>query len=90
LAGYGVTTLACLPVTGARLASATQATAPHIDVLALPDLESAMQALHQHRHKFDAVILSPGAPSYNQFKNFEERGRRFTELAEAIFGGEIG
>jgi UDP-N-acetylmuramoylalanine--D-glutamate ligase len=86
LAGYGVTTLACLPVTGARLASATRAAAPHITVLAEPDLETAMHALHRHRHQFDALILSPGAPSYNQFKNFEERGRRFIELAQAIFG----
>lgn len=85
LAGYGVTTLACLPVTGARLAAAARAAAPHIAVLAEPDLETAMRALHQERHRFDAVILSPGAPSYNQFKNFEERGRRFVQLAGTIF-----
>jgi UDP-N-acetylmuramoylalanine--D-glutamate ligase len=86
LAGYGVTTLACLPVTGARLASATRAASPHITVLAEPDLEAAMHALYRHRHQFDALILSPGAPSYNQFKNFEQRGLRFVELAQAIFG----
>lgn len=88
LAGYGVTTLACLPVTGARLASATHAAAPQLTILSEPDLEAAMQALHQHRSTYDAVILSPGAPSYNQFKNFEERGRRFVELAQAIFAPE--
>ena len=86
LAGYGVTTLACLPVTGARLAAATRAAAPQIVVFAEPNLEAAMQILHTRRRDFDAVILSPGAPSYNQFKNFEERGRRFVELAQAIFG----
>jgi UDP-N-acetylmuramoylalanine--D-glutamate ligase len=86
LAGYGVTTLVCLPVTGARLATATRAAAPHIVVFAEPDLEAAMQILHTRRRDFDAVILSPGAPSYNQFKNFEERGLRFIELAQAIFG----
>jgi UDP-N-acetylmuramoylalanine--D-glutamate ligase len=86
LAGYGVTTLACLPVTGARLAAAAHAAAPHITVLAPPDLETAMRELHGKRHDFDAVILSPGAPSYNQFKNFEERGARFIALAQAIFG----
>ncbi|WP_316355775.1 UDP-N-acetylmuramoyl-L-alanine--D-glutamate ligase [Devosia sp.] len=86
LAGYGVTTLACLPVTGARLAAATRAAAPQIVVFAEANLEAAMQILHTRRRDFDAVILSPGAPSYNQFKNFEERGRRFVELAQAIFG----
>jgi UDP-N-acetylmuramoylalanine--D-glutamate ligase len=88
LPAYGVTTLACLPVTGARLAAAARAAAPDIVVLAAPDLEAAMHALHQQRRAFDAVILSPGAPSYNQFKNFEERGRRFVELAQAIFTPE--
>ncbi|HTO27707.1 MAG TPA: UDP-N-acetylmuramoyl-L-alanine--D-glutamate ligase, partial [Devosia sp.] len=86
LSGYGVTTLVCLPVTGARLAAATRAAAPHIVVFAEPNLEAAMQKLHARRRDFDAVILSPGAPSYNQFKNFEERGHRFIELAQAIFG----
>jgi UDP-N-acetylmuramoylalanine--D-glutamate ligase len=86
LAGYGVTTVACLPVTGMRLAAATRIAAPDINVLPALDLEAAMQALYQHRNDFDALILSPGAPSYNQFKNFEARGLRFVELAQAIFG----
>jgi UDP-N-acetylmuramoylalanine-D-glutamate ligase len=34
----------------------------------------AISALGQRRDRFDTIILSPGAPSYNQFKNFEERG----------------
>ena len=70
----------------ARVAAATRAAAPHITVLAEPDLEAAMQALVARRREFDAVVLSPGAPSYNQFKNFEERGLRFVSLAQALFG----
>jgi len=89
LAGYGVTTLACLPVTGERLASAVRLVAPQITVIEAPNLEAAMRALNQQRQAYDAVILSPGAPSYNQFKNFEERGRRFVELAQAIFTPEL-
>lgn len=85
LAGYGVTVLACLPVTGARLAAATSEAAPDIAVLEAPDLETAMKALLERRGLFDALLLSPGAPSYNQFKNFEERGSRFIALAEALF-----
>ncbi|WP_052726159.1 UDP-N-acetylmuramoyl-L-alanine--D-glutamate ligase [Devosia epidermidihirudinis] len=88
LEGYGVSTLVCLPVTGERLAAAAKATAPSIDTISAPDLEAAMHALHARRNSFNAVILSPGAPSYNQFKNFEERGRRFVALANTIFGQE--
>lgn len=86
LNGYGVTTLACLPVTGERLARATRTTAPDISVSDQPDLETAMHALRLQKHRFEVLILSPGAPSYNQFKNFEERGQRFVALAQTLFG----
>ncbi|RUT34943.1 UDP-N-acetylmuramoyl-L-alanine--D-glutamate ligase [Arsenicitalea aurantiaca] len=86
LAPHGVTTLVCLPVTGARLAEATRSAAPHIEVIAAADLEEGMLTLGTLKNRFDAVILSPGAPSYNQFKNFEERGTRFVALASQIFG----
>ncbi len=86
LAGAGVTTLVCLPVTGTRLAAASRVAAPALEVIEAPDLEHAMSALAERRGRFDTVILSPGAPSYNQFKNFEERGNRFIALARDRFG----
>jgi len=86
LAERGVTTLATLPVTGPRLAAATRAAAPDLHVLEAPDLETALRALTAERARFDTLILSPGAPSYNQFKNFEARGDRFVALCREIFG----
>lgn len=85
LAQSGVSILVCLPVTGDRLATATYAAAPEVEVLEAGNLEIAMGALANRRARFDTVILSPGAPSYNQFRNFEERGQRFVALAHSMF-----
>lgn len=89
----GVTILVCLPVTGDRLATATYAAAPDIEVLEAASLDAAMKALATRSARFDTVILSPGAPSYGQlesdgkvFKNFEERGAAFVAMAEKLFG----
>lgn len=80
-----VVMLCSLPVTGPRLAQAVRENAP-IPVAECSTLDEAMQALASAGHIFDTVILSPGAPSYNQFKNFEERGDRFKALARQYFG----
>ncbi len=85
LTSRGVTTLATLPVTGARLAEACRAVSPDIEVIEAPDLDAALDALAARRSRFDTIILSPGAPSYNQFKNFEERGARFVARCRTLF-----
>jgi UDP-N-acetylmuramoylalanine--D-glutamate ligase len=93
LASRGVTVLVALPVTGARLATATYAVAPQIEVVEAGTLEDGVRALGTRRDRFDAVILSPGAPSYGQlerpgvaFNSFEERGRAFVRIAGEVFG----
>ncbi len=80
-----VAMLCCLPVTGKRLGDAVKDNIP-IPVADCSTLDEAMQALAAAGGIFDTVILSPGAPSYNQFKNFEERGDRFKQLAHHYFG----
>ena len=86
MASRGVTTLVTLPVTGTRLARTTRALSPDILVIEAPDLDHAISALAVQKTRFDTLILSPGAPSYNQFKNFEERGAHFVELCRARLG----
>jgi UDP-N-acetylmuramoylalanine--D-glutamate ligase len=45
------------------------------------DLEHAVAKAAQAAQPGDTVLLSPACASYDQFKNFEERGDRFRELA---------
>lgn len=69
--------LVLLPVTGARLREALQkrgATFAMIDCVKLTD---AVSAARKHVPKNGVILLSPAAPSFEEFKNFEERGKAF-------------
>lgn len=65
---------------GPRIKSAFDSSSPSsrpysIDVCT--DLQEAVNIAHRVATPGDIVLLSPGATSYDQFKDFEERGERF-------------
>jgi len=43
-------------------------------------LDAVVRRAAQIAHPGDAVLLSPACSSYDMFRNYEERGRRFREL----------
>ena len=45
-------------------------------------MEEAFAYIASHAKPGDICLLSPAASSYDQYKNFEERGRKFKALAE--------
>ncbi len=49
-----------------------------------PSMEAAFAYISAHAKPGDVCLLSPAASSYDQYKNFEERGAKFKRLAEAF------
>ena len=46
------------------------------------DMQSAFDMIKKYSKEGDVCLLSPAAASYDRYKNFEERGKVFKELAE--------
>lgn len=51
------------------------------DIIEYTDMESAFEIVRKLSKEGDICLLSPAAASYDRYKNFEERGRIFKELA---------
>lgn len=45
-------------------------------------MDEAFACIFNHAKKGDVVLLSPAASSYDLYKNFEERGAKFKQLAQ--------
>lgn len=50
------------------------------EIIEEPDFDAAVKAASECARPGDTVILSPACASFDAFKNFEERGKRFKKL----------
>lgn len=74
-----------LPVTGSRLAAEITAAGGH--GVPVESLEQAVEVARDRTPAGGVVLLSPAAPSYGQFRSFEERGDQFAALARSHADG---
>lgn len=75
-------TLIGVPSTGARLvAAAREAGVPEQRALTARDLADAVARARRAAGPGAVVLLSPAAPSYDSYRDFEQRGERFQALA---------
>jgi UDP-N-acetylmuramoylalanine--D-glutamate ligase len=69
--------LLCIGITGKNIAELAK-------VEHLGTLEAAVAAAHAIAKPGEAVVLSPGCASFDQFKNFEHRGNTFRKLVHSL------
>lgn len=58
--------------------------APHMPVTNCETLENALNHAAEDSQAGDTVLLSPACASFDQFKDFEQRGDRFRDLVGAL------
>lgn len=51
-------------------------------LIAAENLEEAVKIAYENTKRGEICILSPAASSYNEYKNFEEKGRHYKELVK--------
>jgi UDP-N-acetylmuramoylalanine--D-glutamate ligase len=98
--GVGAAELAAAVARHARLAILNGDTAAELDSalaeqgfehrLVVADQAAAVRAAADRAQPGDVVLLAPGYASFDQFRNFEERGQAFAASARALATGEVG
>ncbi|HEV2885307.1 MAG TPA: UDP-N-acetylmuramoyl-L-alanine--D-glutamate ligase [Jatrophihabitans sp.] len=78
LAANIVATVIAIPDSGQRILRAI-ADVPTVTTLSAEDLAAAVRLARRHTPAGGVVLLSPAAPSYGRFDNFEHRSRVFAE-----------
>jgi UDP-N-acetylmuramoylalanine--D-glutamate ligase len=66
---------------GQTIKDKLQAAGYNGNILEYTDMQSAFEIIRELAKSGDVCLLSPAAASYDRYKNFEERGRVFKDLA---------
>ena len=71
-------------VTAEKIRDAALACDPDFPQEIYPDLKAAIEAAYRESKEGDIVLLSPASASFDQFKNFEERGDCFVSVVKEL------
>jgi UDP-N-acetylmuramoyl-L-alanine---L-glutamate ligase len=77
----------CLPDSGPRIAAALQAGAPDLDVREVADLPDGVRCGFEWARPDGVVLLSPAAPSFGRYRNYEDRAADFVRSMESLSQG---
>lgn len=80
IAKSALRTVILLPSTGTAIARALRAEGVDVVIVEVGDLEQAVDHAFVLTRAGETVLFSPGAPSYDRYGSFEERGRHLRSL----------
>lgn len=80
LAKCNITNLIAMRDSGYKIADKIKEIGTNNNIYYAKDLEDAVNIAKANTKKGDICLMSPAAPSYNDFKNFEEKGTIYKEL----------
>jgi len=73
--------IVCSGANGPRIAAALRDAAVPTQIVEARGLDAAVAAARELTPPGGCILLSPGAPSFDQFHDYAERGRHFADLA---------
>lgn len=76
-----VNNLIGLPETGEMIIKELQKTGCMKNMISVDTMDEAIEAAYKYTSKGKSCLLSPAASSYNRYKNFEEKGNHYKQLA---------
>ncbi len=72
---------------GRRIGEAVATFSPHVAQVSAPSMREAVLAARHSLADGGVILLSPGAPSFDRYKSWEERSDDFTTIVNELTGG---
>jgi len=82
----GLRTLIAMPDTGHKLAGRLKEFCADKKIIVAADMPEAVKAAFENTKPGETCLLSPAAPSYNVYRDFEEKAEHFQSLIRAYKG----
>ena len=78
-----INNLICMPETGTKIGNILKENT-NKNIYFTDDMKEAVLLAKEHTKKGMICLLSPSAPSYNKYKNFEEKGKDYKDIIKSL------